>query len=350
MNPKLPPRSDIPLSYNSNKDGIYLHKGENPFPPHPKVLAAMQQTAEDCNRYPDTNAYELREALAEYLGAPFGVNNIIIGNGSDELIDLAVLCFSEQNQTVLTFEPSFFVYGFCAKRHNRKHDIIKRNVEFQLPLFAEIKKEIPKNTAVSFIANPNNPTGTLAPHDVLLDYIKQCPGTIVVDECYFEFCDETVVDLVMEHRNLIVLRSLSKSFGLAGLRVGYAVAHPDVIDVMNRHAMTFPVNTVAQAAGIAVLQQVDRYQEHIERLIEDRDKLKQTLMTAGYTVPESSANFILVLDGPSATVDELKQLFDENHVYVSDQSKNVGRPALRIAAGTPEENFQLIQMIHKNFT
>jgi histidinol-phosphate aminotransferase len=349
MNPNLPPRPDFPLSYNSNEDGIFLHKGENPFPPHQQVLMAIQQAAEDCNRYPDTNAVELRDALANYLGEPFRKEHIILGNGSDELIDLSVVCFSEQNQTVLTFEPSFFVYGFCAKRHNRSHATIQRSLEFHLPPFKDIKKVIPKNTALTFIANPNNPTGTLANRKNLLEYIEKSPGKIVIDECYFEFCGESVVDLAMEHPNLIVLRSLSKSFGLAGLRIGYAVAHPETIDVMNRHAMTFPVNSMAQAAGIAVLKHVDRYQDHIERLIEERDKLRRTLMTAGFTVPESYANFILALDGGSVSVDELRQVFLDHRIYVSDQSKNVGRPALRIAAGTPEENFQLIHLIEKNF-
>lgn len=348
MNTNLPPRPNIPMSYNSNEEGIYLHKGENPFPPHPQVLAAMQQAAGDCNRYPDTNAQELREALAAYLGEPFQANNIITGNGSDELIDLAVLCFSEQNQTVLTFEPSFFVYGFCAKRHNRNHAAIQRNYEFQLPPFAEIKKAIPKNTAVTFIANPNNPTGTLSTQDALIEYIEQCPGKLVIDECYFEFSGETVVDWVMNHQNLIVLRSLSKSFGLAGLRIGYAIAHPDVIETINRYAMTFPVNNIAQAAGIAVLQQLERYQDHIETLKEEREKLRHSLMVTGFAVPESTSNFILVMDGSSVTVEELKKVLDEHHVYVSDQSKNVGKPALRIAAGTPEENFQLIQIIGKH--
>lgn len=350
MNPKLPPRPIIPLSYNSNEDGIYLHKGENPYPPHPQVLAAMQKAAQDCNRYPDTNVVELREALAKYIGEPFTAENIIVGNGSDELIDLSVLCFTEHQQTVVTFEPSFFVYGFCTERHNRKPCKLKREMGFELPAFSSIKKVMPKDSALTFIANPNNPTGTLSSRETLMEYIKNCPGKIVIDECYFEFCGETVIDMILEHPNLIVLRSLSKSFGLAGLRLGYAVAQPDVIDVINRHAMTFPVNSIAQAAGIAVLQQLDRYTDHIEQLKAARDTLRRCFITAGFDVPESSANFILVMDGPSGKVDALKPLLMNHKIYISDQSKNMGKPALRIAAGTPDENYQLIHLIEKHFS
>lgn len=349
MNPKLHPRPDIPLSFNSNDDGIYLHKGENPFPPHPLVLDAMHKAAHDCNRYPDTNAVELRSALAAYLGDAFTAEHIIVGNGSDELIDLSVLCFTEHQQSVVTFEPSFFVYGFCTERHNRKLCKLQRGFDFHLPAYVSIKRDIPKDAALGFIANPNNPTGTIAPRELILEYIQNFPGIIVIDECYFEFCGETVVDFIAQHPNLVVLRSLSKSFGLAGLRLGYAVAQPNVIETLNRHAMTFPVNSIAQAAGIAVLQNIERYADHIEQLKQARETLRRCFITTGFAVPESSANFILIMDGPSSVVKELKTILNENRIFVSDQSKNVGKPALRIAAGTPDENYQLIQLVEKHF-
>ncbi len=349
MNPNLPKRPAIPLSYNSSEEGIYLHKGENPFPPPAKVLAAMNDAARDCNRYPDTNADVLREALAAYVGHGIQPHNIIVGNGSDELIDLAVVSMTHPDQCVVTYEPSFFVYGFCAARHSRKVVKIPREYDFQLPAYSAIQMQIPNDTALTFIANPNNPTGTLTSREPLLEYIQNARGKIIVDECYFEFCEETVADLVHEYPQLIVFRSLSKSYGLAGLRLGYAVAHEEVIETLNRHAMTFPVNSIAQAAGIAVLENQERYTEHIALLKEEREKMRSCFLTAGFMVPESAANFFLVLDGTASRVEELKALFAEHSIYISDQSKNVGRPALRIAAGTPEENFQVMSLIQKEY-
>jgi len=349
MNNKLPPRKSIPhFGENKNPNAMYLHLGENPFPPTDNVLFAIQKAAVVSNRYPDTNAVRLRKSLADYAGYGITPDNVIVGNGSDELIDLAVLSLSEPHQSVITFEPAFFVYGFCAARHSRQHLKIQQTKDFQLPPVQDIQPQISNDTGLTFIANPNNPTGILFPRDVLLDYVNHLPGIVVVDECYFEFSGETIVDVVNGYNNLIVLRSLSKSFGLSGLRLGYAVAHVDLIDRMSRHALTFPVNCIAQAAGIAALEDRDIYFDRIKLLKEEREILRESFKTFGFNVTASHTNFLLVLDGEKRKVDGLQSILTEHELLVSDQSENVGQPALRIAIGTPDENKKLVEIVKKN--
>ncbi|MEW6237281.1 MAG: histidinol-phosphate transaminase [Candidatus Omnitrophota bacterium] len=343
----LPPRHDIPSFWRDDSKGIIsLHLGENPFPPSPRVRVAIAKASQNVNRYPDTNALRLREKLAQYAGHGLAMENIILGNGSDELIDLACTAFGRQGKTIAAFEPSFFVYRFAAQRHGFKTIAFRRDGDFQLPPFSSLApKEAVAKIALSFIANPNNPTGTLTNRERIISYIQSLPGVVVIDECYFEFCGETVIDLVKDYPNLIVFRSLSKSFGLSGLRLGYAAASRPLIEFMERYAMTFPVNVLAQAAGLAVLDDLAFYQERIETLIEWREQMQQELSALGLKVIPSQANFLLTL-WEKTQINPAKALAQRG-ILVSDQTANVnaGVPVLRIAIGTEEENQRLIKAI-----
>lgn len=349
MNTSLPPRKAIPSFWNeNNKDKVFLHLGENPLPPSEHVLSAICEAAHHANRYPDTNAIALRERIASYVGHGITPQNIIMGNGSDELIDLAITVFARQNKMIATFEPSFFVYNFAAQRHGFGVKSFRRTGDFNLPPIDLLSEQYPlDNISLTFIANPNNPTGTLTKRETLIEYIDQLPGLIVIDECYFEFCNETVVDLINDYDNLIVFRSFSKSFGLSGLRLGYALAKECLIERMERYALTFPVNALAQAAGIAVLEDLSHYQSRISTLIEQREWLKNELENLGLKVIPSHTNFLLVLWNQSD--ESPAQRLAEKGILVSDQTQNVAVkvPALRIAVGTPEENEQLLSVIKK---
>jgi len=249
---------------------------------------------------------------------------------------------------VAVFSPTFFVYGFAAQRHSIPVVSIPRAEDFTLPEYDSLPSDIvQKDYSVTFIANPNNPTGTQTPREALVEYIRRWPGTIVVDECYYEFSGETVIDLIHERDNLIVFRSLSKSFGLSGLRLGYAVAARSVIDTMERHAMTFPVNVCAQAAGIAALEDVEEYQRRIRELIQRRDRLKQTLERLGLETIPSRTNFILTLWPQPWMSRQPACLLAEQGILISDQTAamNLDRPALRIAIGTEMENERLLETV-----
>lgn len=335
----LPPRKAIPAHGGPVlADAALLHLGENPFPPVPAVLRAIGEAAESANRYPDTNANRLREALAVYVGHGAGKANLIVGNGSDELIDLAVTALTREGDRVLTFEPSFFVYSFCARRHGREPVSLPLDERYQLPPPPGAYPD----AALTFIAHPNNPTGTMTPRERLVEHLERLPGAVVVDECYFEFSGETVADLLPRFPNLLVFRSLSKSFGLAGLRLGYAVGGEGIIERLERHALTFPVNRLAQAAGTAALEAADECLARLSGLIEARDAMRRELESMGLCVLPSRANFLLVFwPGDESPVHELA----ERGVLVSDQTAAMGRPAIRAATGTPDENRRLLQAL-----
>lgn len=337
--PKMPPRTDIPTFWR-DPGAVYLHLGENPAPPSQRVQRAIAEAAQHVNRYPDTNCAVLRETLAVYVGYGAEAKHIIVGNGSDELIDLAVAALTEEGELVATFEPSFFVYRFAAQRHNRGVIRIDRSASFDLPQ----PDAISHAPALAFIANPNNPTGTLAPRGHLLAVIDALPGIKVVDECYFEFCDETLVDLIHKRDDLIIFRSLSKSFGLAGLRIGYAVANEALIERMAGAALTFSVNAIAQAAALAAFDEIDEVRQRVAQLIEQRDWLANELQALGVETAPSHANFVLALWPQGA---DPAAVLRAANIYVSNQSANIGgeRIALRIGVGTREENQRVIDAL-----
>ena len=307
-------------------------------------MLAITEAMLNINRYPDTNGVTVREKIAAYIGNDVEAKNIVLGNGSDELIDLAVVSFCEKGDQVVTFTPSFFVYAFAAERHQVKVFPVARNADFSLPNPRTLS--ILETADLTFIANPNNPTGSLSPREQIIDYLETLPGMIVVDECYYEFAGETVVDLIHDYKNLIVLRSLSKCFGLAGLRIGYAVAHEEVADVLSRYALTFPVNVMAQAAAVAALNDRVIYMERVRRLIGFRNELSDELKILGLTVYPSHTNFLLTL-WPEYLPENPAVLLERKGILVSDQTKNIGfsQPALRIGVGTHDENLKLIYAI-----
>ena len=349
MNRHLPPRHDIPSFWRPHEPGtVFLHLGENPYPPSERIQRALAEAARHANRYPDTNGLALRARLAEYVGYGLRPENILLGNGSDELIDLAVVAFAEPSRPVAAFKPSFFVYDFAAQRHGVPVVALARAEDYTLPpcdtALAGMKS---RSVSLTFIANPNNPTGTLTPRDRIREYLSRWPGIVVVDECYYEFSGETVADQIARHENLIILRSLSKSFGLSGLRLGYALAHEHTMNILVRHAMTFPVNALAQAAGLAALEEVEFHRERIRQLIRARDALKHDLESLGLEVLPSHANFLLTLWPETPPDQSPARRLAEQGIWVSDQSPvlNLSRPALRLAIGTPEETARLREAI-----
>lgn len=347
--PPLPPRKDIPSFWRPHApESVFLHLGENPLPPTSGVMQAMNEALRNANRYPDTNALALRSALAEYCGAGLSPENILVGNGSDELIDLAVLSLTEREQPVYTYEPSFFVYRFSAARHGRPVVQIPRQPDYAIPAADAVKSQWrPETGGLHFIANPNNPTGTLSSIPSLEAILESAPGYVVIDECYYEFCYETLAERIHNEPGLLILRSLSKSFGLSGLRLGYALGHPETIDRLARTALTFPVNAIAQAAGLAVLQEQATYQKRIRQLIDARERLTVSLQNLGCEVLPSAANFVLAFWPQPVESQPVKRLA-EMGVWVSDQTAalQTKRPALRIAVGTPDEIERLLEAMH----
>lgn len=331
------------VGLQKNDQAIRLDKGELPYPPSPKVVDAISQAATTCNRYPAVLGGVLRDKLADYTGT--SPDQLIISNGSDDLIELIIKVFVQPGQQVLLPVPTFFVYWHATQVMGGMPVFVQRTPDFGLDVDALVAK-VTSDTKVLYIANPNNPTANLVPRETLIEVLNRVSCMVVVDECYFELCQTTIADLVDTYPNLIVLRSLSKSFGLAGLRIGYGIANAQVVDYLYRAAQLFPVNKVAIAAGIAALEDQAYVQANIQKILAEKPQLQQALVTLGFRVYPSDTNFLLVDTQPlNLQSDVLVKALQDQNIWVADFGSKPGLGAhyFRTAVGTPTENQALIQ-------
>jgi histidinol-phosphate aminotransferase len=273
-----------------------LASNENPLGPSPKVVQAMRETAEKVYLYPDGACYELRQSVASHLNLP--EDHLILGNGSDEIIHYLGVTYLQPDDEVIQADPSFVRYEAAAIL-NDAH-CIKVPLKNWAHDLEEMAARITERTRLIFIANPNNPTGTIVTRrevDALLDRVPE-QTLVVLDEAYFEYVEHPdyprSVDYVRERRNVILLRTFSKAYGLAGLRLGYGIARPEIIGHLNQVREPFNVNLIAQAAGVAAI--ADR--EHVEKTRQMNAEGKQTLYRAfealGLEYAPTEGNFIWV--------------------------------------------------------
>ena len=327
------------------ENAIRLDKGELPYPPSPKVVQAIAETANQINRYPDVLGGTLRTALADYTGV--NPEQIVIGNGSDDLIELIVKIFLKPGEEVILPTPTFFVYGFATRVVGGIPIEVARKEDFSLDIDAIINQVTPK-TKVLFLANPNNPTANLEPREHLIKILDRLDCIVVIDECYYEFCQETVADLVDSYPNLIVLRSLSKSFGLAGIRVGYAITNENIADYLYRIAQLFPVNKLAIAASRAALKDREYIQYNINQIHQSKQQLIPALEELGLIVYPSATNFLFLNTKPLGMLSQdLVKFLQEKNVLVADFGGKQGLEPyyFRTAIGTPEENQILLKAL-----
>jgi histidinol-phosphate aminotransferase len=334
-------------SPSKNVHAIRLDKGEFPYPPSPQVIAAIQTAAGEINRYPEILTPTLREALAGYNQVE--ANHIAVANGSDDSIELVLkICLNPGDEVIVPI-PSFFVYGAATAMLGGKTVNVPRTPDFDLDV-AAILGAVTDRTKLIFIANPNNPTANLTAREKLIQILEQAPCLVVVDECYFEMCHQTIADLIDNYPHLIILRSLSKSFGLAGIRVGYSIANPQLTDYIYRAAQIFPVDQLAIAAALAALQDQSYVKAKRQEIIQERQQLAVAMTSMGLKVYPSDTNFLFVSTAQTgipatAIVKNLAAL----NIYVADFSDKPGLDHyhFRVATGTPTENKKFIQTLQQ---
>ena len=324
---------------------VKLASNESPMGPSPRVRQVVARMAAEAHRYPDAAGWYLREALAERLGV--SMDEIVLGNGSNELIDLLCLAFVTPPQRVLFAEPSFVCYELACLKTGVPYDKVplRDRVHWSVDdLLAAVRPE----TKLLFVANPNNPTGTYIPSGELQRLLRELPERViaVVDEAYIDFVDAGDYRSALQMRSLrerlVVLRTFSKSHGLAGLRVGYAIAPPRFVDYLNRVRAPFNVGRIAQAAALEAL----RDEEHVRRYValnrQQRSRLAEALRERGLGVTASQTNFLLVDFGcPSRSVyDALLR----KGVIVRPMPPPI-ETTQRITVGLPEENDRLLEAI-----
>jgi histidinol-phosphate aminotransferase len=278
-------------------DAVKLASNENPLGPSPRAIEAARRVLGDASRYPDGAAFALREKLAQKHGV--GMAEVLLGCGSNELLDLAVRTFCTAEHHIVFAEPAFVVYRIAA---------LASGIPFTaVPLTAGLAHDLPamaaavkSNTRLMFVANPNNPTGTHVGRAAVEKLLREVPPEVIIvmDEAYLEYADAPDYPDSLELRGLrerlVVCRTFSKIYGLAALRVGYAVGQPQLIDYMNRVRAPFNVSTIGQAAALAALDDSDHVQTARALNLKERKRLTDTLTGRGLAVAPSQANFILV--------------------------------------------------------
>jgi histidinol-phosphate aminotransferase len=319
-------------------DAIKLASNENPLGPSPKALEAARAILNDVHRYPDASAFKLRERIAAEHGVP--MEDIIQGNGSNELLDLAVRTFCTAEHHVVFAEPAFVVYRIAALAHGVPFTAVAtRDLTHDLEAMAAA---ITPRTRLVFVGNPNNPTGTYVGVDAMRRFLRALPPEVVVliDEAYIEYAtaadfpDCLSPSLRGEHERLIVCRTFSKIHGLAGLRVGYGVSTRELVGYMNRVRAPFNVGNLGQAAAIAALDDREHVRRSRELNTSERARVSARLAAMGLSVAPSQTNFILI---------DVKR--NGRAVYEALLRKGViVRPfgnlptSIRVTIGKPEEN------------
>ncbi len=328
-------------------DAIKLASNENPVCPSDRVQKAIQAALPGLNRYPEGSGFYLRGALARRHGvAP---DQIILGNGSNELIELIVRAFLRPGEEAVIPHPSFVVYPMIVQAAGGIRVVVTLK-DYRLDLEA-VARAITPLTKLVFLANPNNPTATIVTAAEVEQFITRIPNTVIVvfDEAYIEFAlgpdFPDSLAYVRQGRKVFVLRTFSKASSLAGLRVGYAIAADDAVALLHRIRQPFNVNALAQVAALAALEDESHVLECVRMNEAGRHFLYDEFTALGLKYVPSRANFILVDVGRSAH-DIYQRLLHEG-VIVRPMTSFGMETALRITVGTPEENRRLIKALRK---
>jgi len=328
------------------REVIKLASNENPLGPSPVAVNAIKKSLSGINRYPDSSGFYLKKKIARLLDInPAG---IVLGNGSDELIDIIIKTFVEEDENVITSDTTFLEYEIISRVNNRK--VIKAPLKYFKYDLEAISNRIDKKTKVIFIANPNNPTGTYVTKYELEDFLRSLPEEVllVLDEAYDAFIDvddfPSGLNYTKNH-NVLVLKTFSKAYGLAGLRIGYCIGNPELTTYMERARQPFNVNTLAQIAALAALDDKKFLRKTRALTLEGKNYLYDALSKMGLAYVPSVANFILIDIGRDG-IGVFKEMLKFG-VIVRDMKQYGLKNFIRVTIGTKKENERFINVLKK---
>ncbi|MHA1913737.1 MAG: histidinol-phosphate transaminase [Promethearchaeota archaeon] len=327
---------------------LKLNTNENPFPPIPEILDDIKKAVNEKIRlYPDPTSFELRKEILNVLlrekDTLTNRNSVFIGNGSDEILDVIFKVFIDPGDEVVIFYPTYGFYKVVATLYNAKVTEIQLTDDFSIPDSAFSSKG-----KLLIVNSPNNPNGKSFGNATILKLCGNFPGIVVVDEAYGDFSDQTSLSLLKKVKNLIVVRSFSKSFSLASLRLGYALADSDIIKEMNKVKLPYNTNYIGQIAALSCIKNKDKIFERNEKIIEERENLSNKLNEFdGISVLPSDANFIFVKFEDKAKT--LKFVWDLKDIKIL--VRHFSKPGLynfiRISIGTEEDNTKFFNAFTK---
>ena len=282
----------VPGEQPKSKAVVKLNTNENPYPPSPRCAEALRGFDLDrLRRYPDPNFTALREALAKLNGTR--PENVFVGNGSDEVLSLAARAFVEDDEAIGSLDPSYSLYKTLAAIRDVKWvgKDVRRETE---DVTAHVSRLASSNVSLFLWTNPNAPTGEFAEPEAIADFARKFPGVVIVDEAYADFARANCMGLATRpgNRNLMVMRTFSKSYSLAGLRVGYLVGPKDLVDALYKVKDSYNVDAVAQAVALAAVRDQAWMRANVAKVVKTRAELTEELVRRGWDVIPSESNFL----------------------------------------------------------
>ncbi len=331
---------------------IKLASNENPLGVSPKALAVLQEKADLAFRYPQSGTPRLVNALAAWLNVD--KKRLVVGNGSDEVIDLLIRAMARENyHNIVAFDPCFSIYCTQAKFCNIELRRAPLNQDFSFD-FDRLLDLIDDKTSLVFITNPDNPSGFSIEKEEILSFAKKLPKhcLLVVDEAYIDFAEAKYhsISLIEEQDNIALMRTFSKCYGLAGMRIGYGIFPKEIADYLCRVRLPFSLNILAEEAAIAALSDKEFYEKSIETTKIGREFLTQELTKLNFKVLPSQSNFLFILPPKIGQAKELFQFLLERGMIIRRLTSYGQEEALRVSIGLPEENEILISLIKEFFT
>ncbi len=320
-------------------DIVKLNTNENPYPPSPRAMAALGAVgAEALRRYPHPSADAFRQGAAEVLGVD--PEWLLAGNGSDDLLTMLFRAVTGPGRAVAYPAPTYVLYRTLAAIQ----DVPVREVSFDEDYALPVDALADAGAALTIVANPNSPSGTAAGVEQLSELVDRTPGVVAVDEAYVAFAEASALDLVRRCDRVILLRTLSKSHGLAGLRLGFGIAHPRLLAGLAKVKDSYNVDAVAAVVGAAAIRDVSYTRETVERIRATRTRLSRALAGCGFRVWPSQANFVLVrpADGNAR---RLYEGLRERGVLVRYFAEPGLSDKLRITVGTDEQTTRLMSAL-----
>lgn len=332
---------------------IKLNTNENPYPPIPEILQDIRDAVGDrIKLYPDPSAQELRkEVVSSYLkdfDAVHNIKNIFVGNGTDDVLEIIFKLMIEPNDKVIYFDPSYGMYKTLTNLYGARCIEIQLGKNFSFP-----DKVFGVEGKLLIINSPNNPTGHSFEKDSIQKACESFPGIIIVDETYADFSKHSVLSLLKTEKNLIVTRSFSKSFSLASLRIGLAIANKKIISLMNRVKLPYNVNYLAQVGAISCIKHSKKVFENNKKIITERKRLTKNLNKYdGVSVLPSDSNFLFIKFKKENYAKKMYQTLKENKILVRYFNKSSLRNFIRVSIGTKEQNNKFLlgfnKIINKN--
>mgnify|MGYP002681932823 FL=1 len=316
---------------------IKLNTNENPYPPSPRVAAALAEEASRLQLYPDPMAARLRARIAGLCNVP--VDQTLAGNGSDELLTIAVRTFADAGDLVASPSPTYTLYATLCGIQGARYVAVPYRDDYSLN-----PSLIPSRARLVFVANPNSPSGTVVPEETLARIASSISGVLVVDEAYVDFARGNCAGLLQSHKNVVILRTLSKSYSLAGLRVGYALADRAIIAEFAKVKDSYNVSRMAIAGGLAALEDVEWMKENARKIVATRKRLAARLERLGFFVFPSESNFVLARIS-SYPAGQIYTYLKNRRILVRYYDTPRLRDCLRISVGTDDEIERLLEQI-----